>query len=466
MSNPGKQCIVGSAVKTSVIIPVFNTAQYLPACLDSVLAQTQSEIEVILVDDGSTDGSLDIEYAYAARDPRVRVVQQSHLRQGSARNRGLAEARGEFVYFMDSDDLIVPTMFETCYAACEHYQLDFATFDTAGFEDDPNIERPELFDMVCDRSQFVREDVMDGVTFWAENHGPGYLYWVCWLEYFRRSFLVENDLRFVEGIYFEDNDWIVRVFLAARRLKYLPQKMHRYRARPNSNVHSGFTEDLAWSSFDVFDIVMNLRSQQDTLERSEMVDDIMYGVSMKFRRFGELPYEQKLAERTVAFSHELREKCEDRTIPLELRRVCLRVLFGVEAGLFAWPGCGAPIPRALVDEILLSELPSEARYHRLGLYGTGKACAYLLRIWDTSKRDVIAIETKPPTGKTFDGMPVHGVDDIPNLDLDAIVITSERNAEAMRASIAHVVGDELPVFVLTHYILMLDVLDNPVRVQG
>ena len=164
-----------SAIKTSVIIPVYNTEEWLPACLDSVLAQTQSEIEVILVDDGSTDRSLDIERTYAQRDARVRVLLQQNLRQGTARNRGLAEARGEFVYFMDSDDLIVPELFEVCYRACTEDDLDFVTFDTAGFRDDPEIEQPELFSEVRDRSGIVGADIVDGVSFWTAYHNRGAL---------------------------------------------------------------------------------------------------------------------------------------------------------------------------------------------------------------------------------------------------------------------------------------------------
>ena len=96
-----------STCKTSVIIPVYNTEDYLEECLDSVLAQTQREIEVILVDDGSTDSCPEIEHRYAERDPRVRVIMQENQRQGAARNRGLEQARGKYVYFMDSDDLII-----------------------------------------------------------------------------------------------------------------------------------------------------------------------------------------------------------------------------------------------------------------------------------------------------------------------------------------------------------------------
>lgn len=244
--------------RTSVVIPVYNTEEYLPECLDSVLAQTQRDIEVILIDDGSTDGSLEIARAYAERDSRVRVLQQSNLRQGTARNRGLAEARGEYVYFMDSDDIIMPELFETCYRICKRSNLDFVTFDSAGFVDDPDVERPELFQEMCDRSSIVTSETIDGPSFWAKYFTKGMTPFLCWLEYFNRSFLLDNDLQFVEGIYFEDNDWIARVYMAAQRMQYAPLKLHRYRERPGSNVHAGFTPVLADSCFDVHRILCEL----------------------------------------------------------------------------------------------------------------------------------------------------------------------------------------------------------------
>ena len=93
-------------IRTSVIIPVYNTAEYLRECLDSVLDQKQKDIEIILVDDGSDDGSLEIEEEYAANYPFIRLLRQDHEYQGTARNRGLEIAQGEFVYFMDSDDVM------------------------------------------------------------------------------------------------------------------------------------------------------------------------------------------------------------------------------------------------------------------------------------------------------------------------------------------------------------------------
>ena len=102
-------------IKVTVAVPVYNCAEYLNECIDSILNQTQKEIEIILVDDGSHDGSLEICPEYAERHPFITLLRQNHLFQGTARNRGLEIARGKYIYFMDSDDWITPPLLEKCY---------------------------------------------------------------------------------------------------------------------------------------------------------------------------------------------------------------------------------------------------------------------------------------------------------------------------------------------------------------
>ena len=101
--------------KVSVIIPIYNVETYLPQCLDSIINQTLKEIEIICVDDGSTDKSLDILKEYAKKDKRVAIITQKNLHAGVARNAGLSQAKGEYISFLDSDDFCEPEMFEKMY---------------------------------------------------------------------------------------------------------------------------------------------------------------------------------------------------------------------------------------------------------------------------------------------------------------------------------------------------------------
>ena len=110
--------------KVSVIIPVYNVEPYLRKCLDSVVNQTLRDIEIICVDDGSTDGSAAILSEYAAKDPRVKVLMHEHANAGAARNAGMSVATGEYLGFVDSDDWCDLTLFEKAYAKAKADNAD------------------------------------------------------------------------------------------------------------------------------------------------------------------------------------------------------------------------------------------------------------------------------------------------------------------------------------------------------
>ena len=111
--------------KVSVIIPVYNTEQYLRECLDSVVNQTLKDIEIICVDDGSTDNSLAILREYKAKDSRIIVLTQENQFAGVARNHGMEAACGQYYAFMDADDCFLPDAIEKMFNLCEQYELDF-----------------------------------------------------------------------------------------------------------------------------------------------------------------------------------------------------------------------------------------------------------------------------------------------------------------------------------------------------
>ncbi len=442
--------------KTSVIIPVYNTQEYLPACLDSVLAQTQQEIEVILVDDGSTDGSLEIERSYEDRDPRVRVIQQPNLRQGAARNRGLLEARGEYVYFMDSDDWIVPEHFETCYRVCKEFDLDFVTFETAGFVDDPNVVRPELFRDFRDRRGIIDEDVIDGVSFWNRYFPEGMIGFLCWLEYFDRSFLIENNLTFVEGIYFEDNDWIVRIFMAAKRMKFVPLRLHRYRSRSGSNVRSGFTHVLADSSFDVHAILCSLARAEHDRAHLMMIQNVSGVKDCRFREFSGLEPTEYLRELTSCFVRFLCEECARDDLPDAVRSMHLSAVINLADGVAVWPNSPVVLTKDLVKSLIHCNVPIIESASRIGFYGTGMACKGFLKVFDTKGRSCFFLETDAAPGKTFCGKPVIGIADAASLNLDVVIITAAKYAEEMKANVARYLGAEMQTYTVPRCVYLLN----------
>ncbi len=222
--------------KVSVIIPVYNTQPWLKECLDSVLRQTMDDFEVICVDDGSTDGSGFILREYAARDDRFAVIFQKNGGQSAARNAGLTIARGEYIYFLDSDDYIEPDLLEQACRELDDKDLDIVFFDTVVFGD-PGIDQKE----VDTRNKYY---TMNG-DYSEVSSGEDLLYRflrnkdfsssVC-KQMVRRDYLGKHQLRFYEGIVNEDDLYTFQVTILARRAAYLHRILFHRRVRMNSTV--------------------------------------------------------------------------------------------------------------------------------------------------------------------------------------------------------------------------------------
>ena len=153
-------------VKISVVIPVYNVEKYLEQCLDSVIAQSFEDIEVICVNDGSTDSSLEILKRYADNDSRIKIISQKNKGAGAARNVGIENAAGEYVYFMDSDDYLNSDAFERLNGFLDD-EPDFVMFKISNFyedgtkaDDDDYYTMPYLKSRVG-KNSFNYEDVSD-----------------------------------------------------------------------------------------------------------------------------------------------------------------------------------------------------------------------------------------------------------------------------------------------------------------
>lgn len=221
----------------SVVIPVYNAAPYLAECIASILSQLPDDAEVVCVDDGSTDSSLMILTEFAQEDSRVCVIRQDNQGQGAARNRGLAVARGAFVYFADADDALTGDFtFEQLVNEMTRHDLDLLFFD-AETKIDETAKLPES--AVLARYYVRRHDyssVYSGADLFARfvaNHefvvSPP-------LMLLRRSFLLENSLRFPEGCYYEDNVFVQHVMLAARRASHRPWRFYLRKVHAGSTI--------------------------------------------------------------------------------------------------------------------------------------------------------------------------------------------------------------------------------------
>ena len=222
-------------VRVSVIIPVYNAAQWLGACLDSVLSQSLRDIEVICIDDGSTDSSPSILGTYQLADRRVRVIHQENAGQGMARNRGLEAATGDYVYFMDADDALAgPDVLERLVAEAGRERLDVLAFDAETAVDEGRIGNAVRAETYIRRHDY--SDVCPGREFFSRLlKNREYSASPC-LVLLRRSFLAEHALRFPgENIFYEDELFMPQVLLAAKRASHRPWRCYV------RNVHAGST---------------------------------------------------------------------------------------------------------------------------------------------------------------------------------------------------------------------------------
>ena len=214
----------------SIIVPVYNVEAYLERCVGSLLDQDidRSDYEIILVDDGSTDGSDTLCDRIASQEPGIRVIHKENGGLGSARNAGIRAAAGEYILFVDSDDYLEPCVLSGLRGQIERQALDILRFNYQNVN-----EAGEVFEPNKVSKPFVdySDEVCDGETFLTER--LGYACYACQFVV-RSSLLKMGDGLFKEGIWFEDVDWTPRVLLQARRVASTPTVVYDYLFRTGS----------------------------------------------------------------------------------------------------------------------------------------------------------------------------------------------------------------------------------------
>ena len=223
-----------AACAVSVIIPVYNVQAFLPRCVASLQVQTCTDWEALLVDDGSTDGSGALCDAYAQQDARIRALHLPNGGQGSARNQGLAQARGEYIAFVDPDDTIRPEMLAENIALARREQADIVVFgyQKQFVDKDGNLLRAGECDLPQGAGTYTYTE------FWAEFPKLKYRTMGC-MRLFRRAYLQEHALQFPPLRVSEDAAFLTRVMNAPfAHIVYNPKVCYDYSIRPASSMTS------------------------------------------------------------------------------------------------------------------------------------------------------------------------------------------------------------------------------------
>lgn len=224
--------------KVSVIVPVYNTERYVEEALRSVMEQTLRSLEIIVIDDGSTDGSPQVLQRLAAEDNRIRIWSQPNRGLAAARNAGMEHMTGKYVYFMDSDDVLECDALECCYEKCEAEELDAVIFDAELFGDTEGAGH--WFDYrrggLLEDKVYRGADLLEKLIDLRRYRTP------VWLNFMRRSLLEENSLTFLAGVQHEDELFTPQMFLMAVRMGRIDRTFFHRRIRPGSIMTSRFTD--------------------------------------------------------------------------------------------------------------------------------------------------------------------------------------------------------------------------------
>ncbi|MGL6298353.1 MAG: glycosyltransferase [Methanobacteriaceae archaeon] len=222
--------------KVSIIVPVYNTENYLRQCLNSIVNQTIEDIEIICVNDGSTDNSLTILKEYANNDSRIKIFCQENKGLGAARNTGMKYAMGEYLSFIDSDDWIESDTYEVLYNDAKNNNLDIVMFQLINFNNETNkYYEDSIYNIDCINDDLFEQGIfsykdVDDVFFTITVSSCNKLY--------NKTFLDNINVKFQEGLVFEDHPFFFQTFLKAKKVKVVRKHFYNRRRREGSLVQN------------------------------------------------------------------------------------------------------------------------------------------------------------------------------------------------------------------------------------
>lgn len=239
--------------KVSVIMPVYNGEKYLEQCMDSVCAQSMKEIEIICVDDGSSDRSLGILQKYADKDSRVKIITQQNGGAGKARNTGMKKATGEYLIFLDSDDFFEKDMIAKAYEEAEQYQADFVVFNSDQYHMDTKkyVQNPWVV-----RKRDIPPYMPFSFRELTDNVFKTFVGWA-WDKLYKRSFVEKHGLYFQEQRTTNDMLFVFSSIVLAEKIVFLDEILVHQRRGGKESL--SVTREKSWFCF--YDALIALRNR-------------------------------------------------------------------------------------------------------------------------------------------------------------------------------------------------------------
>ena len=247
----------------SVIVPVYNVEKYLATCLESIVNQTYPYLEIIVINDGSTDSSQEIIHQYAYKDSRIKLISQQNNGLSAARNSGMAAATGTYIVFVDSDDYIEKHMLAQMLSRLESTGADIVE---CGYNETFTQESPIRY--VPYRRNY---DEIVGIDCILESHIKGNISLLVWNKLYKREKV--QDIQFAVGEKYEDILWSAEVLMSAQKICSIKEPLYYWRQRPNSITSSKSTLDRlsAVEHFDARIKMLESYSHVHLLARSRII---------------------------------------------------------------------------------------------------------------------------------------------------------------------------------------------------
>jgi glycosyltransferase involved in cell wall biosynthesis len=280
--------------KVSVIIPVYNVEKYLNKCLESIINQTLTELEIICVNDGSTDTSHQILEEYALKDERIKIINKENNGPGAARNTGIEVATGEYIGFVDSDDWIELDAYEKLYKNAKSQNSDIVMCPTHMFDEttkELKYDQPyftlEYFDKYFDNAIFNYNDTKD------------FLFRIivtAWNKIYKTEFLNKINARFPENLIFEDNPFFYETYLKTSNVSLIRDYLYYYRVNRNDSIISKADKKFL-DLIKIFENVQKIFIETNNIDeyKYDLIDHIIGSIFGLFSQLDEI-YKQEFFE--------------------------------------------------------------------------------------------------------------------------------------------------------------------------
>lgn len=260
-------------VKVSVIIPIYNTEKYLNKCLNSLTHQTLSDIEIICVNDGSTDKSIDILRNFASQDHRIKIIEQENKKQGAARNAGMKIAQGEYIGFVDSDDWVDLDYFEKLYISAIKHKADISLGTNVRIN--KNIFKKRL--NIKEENVYISlQDKLDVNIQWKNPCPTNKIY--------KKTLFEKYDIKWPEGVYCEDKIFTLKAVYYANAVVSVPNVNYYYYKNPSSTVNNKKIQHLKKVQADKnnanYEVIRFLREQNANVR-----DKNFWAITKEFKLF-------------------------------------------------------------------------------------------------------------------------------------------------------------------------------------